>query len=133
MAGQARFDAREATARAAAARAALEELRQGAALEVRQVPELAALAEKRRAQLAGIEAFSDVYRRYTWEVNGVGDIRLAPFHLLASHNRVHGAERPIVHVRGQSREGAESLEILEGGSSRCSPWRTGCDRRSRPT
>src|SRR5439155_535081 len=36
MTVQARFDAREATARAAAARAALEELRQGAALEVRQ-------------------------------------------------------------------------------------------------
>ena len=35
--------------------------------------------------------------------------------------------------QAETREGAESLEILEGGSSRCSPWRTGCDRRSRPT
>ena len=61
-------------------------------------PTLAALAEKRRGQLADIEAFSAVYRRYTWDVTGVADLRLAPFHLLASHNRVHSSEPHSWHI-----------------------------------
>src|SRR5439155_16264513 len=67
-------------------------------LQVRSDPTLAVLAEKRRGQLADVEAFSAVYRRYTWDVAGVGDLRLAPFHLLASHNRVHSAEPHTWHL-----------------------------------
>jgi protein phosphatase len=80
----------------AAARADL-----GAEIEVlqsRSDPVLAALADKRRGQLGDIEAFSAVYRRYTWDVTGVGDLRLAPFHLLASHNRVHSSEPHSWHL-----------------------------------
>jgi protein phosphatase len=61
-------------------------------------PTLMSLAETRRGQLADIEAFSAVYRRYTWDVAGVGDLRLAPFHLLASHNRVHSSEPHTWHL-----------------------------------
>lgn len=94
----------------AAARTALaEEL---AALETRPLPELAPLAEKRRMQLADIEAFSAVYRRYTWDVNGVGDLRLAPFHLLASHNRVHSAEPHAWHLRQLGRLAAADPEVI---------------------
>ena len=94
----------------AAARTALaEEL---AALEARQGPELAGLAEKRRAQLVDIEAFSAVYRRYTWDVQGVGDIRLAPFHLLASQNRVHSAEMHSWHLERLGRLAAADSEVI---------------------
>jgi protein phosphatase len=61
-------------------------------------PLLAALAEKRRGQLLDIEAFSAAYRRYAWDVAGVGDLRLAPFHLLASNNRVHSSEPHTWHL-----------------------------------
>jgi protein phosphatase len=71
----------------AAARAALSE--ELATLNARPQPELSELMTKRRAQVADIEAFSEVYRRYTWDVSGIGDVRLAPFHILASQNRVH--------------------------------------------
>jgi protein phosphatase len=94
----------------AAARTALaEEL---TVLETRPLPELAALAAKRRAQLADIEAFSEVYRRYTWEVRGVGDIRLAPFHLLASHNRVHAGELHSWHLEHLGRLAAADSEVI---------------------
>jgi len=33
--------------------------------------------------------FADAYRRYCWPVNSVADLRLAPFHLLASEGAVH--------------------------------------------
>lgn len=61
-------------------------------LQGRSDPLLTAIADKRRGQLADIEAFSAVYRRYTWDVGSVNDLRLAPFHLLASHNKVHSSE-----------------------------------------
>ena len=94
----------------AAARTALaEEL---ATLETRPIPELASLAEKRRTQLADIEAFSAVYRRYTWDVNGVGDLRLAPFHLLASHNRVHSSEPHSWHLQQLGRLATADPDVI---------------------
>jgi protein phosphatase len=94
----------------AAARTALaEEL---AALETRPIPELAPLAEQRRTQLADIEAFSAVYRRYTWDVKGVGDLRLAPFHLLASNNRVHSGEPHSWHLQQLGRLAAADPEVI---------------------
>jgi protein phosphatase len=35
------------------------------------------------------ERFSDAYRRYCWPVTSLADLRLAPFHLLASEGAVH--------------------------------------------
>jgi protein phosphatase len=75
-------------------------------------PALAALADKRRGQLADIEAFSAVYRRYTWDVAGVGDLRLAPFHLLASHNRVHSSEPHSWHLERLKRLAAADPDVI---------------------
>jgi protein phosphatase len=50
------------------------------------------LLERQRARLAMIEAYTVAYRRYCWDVRSVADLRLAPFHLLASEGAVH-AER----------------------------------------
>jgi protein phosphatase len=81
-------------------------------LESRSDPTLAALADKRRSQLADIEAFSAVYRRYTWDVAGVGDLRLAPFHLLASHNRVHSSEPHSWHLERLRRLAAADSQVI---------------------
>lgn len=72
---------------AAAARVTL--AAEAATLERRNAPELGALVERTRARLTDIEAFSGVYRRYAWGVTSVDEIRLAPFHLLASRGHVH--------------------------------------------
>jgi protein phosphatase len=37
----------------------------------------------------GIGKFVDAYRQYCWTVNSLNDLKLAPFHLLASEGKVH--------------------------------------------
>jgi len=95
---------------AAAARAALTaQLRQ---LERAEQPELAAVIAKTREQFADIEAFSQVYRRYTWDVASVADIRLAPFHVLATQNRVHSADPHGWHLEILGRLAAADTDII---------------------
>ncbi|MBF2066155.1 MAG: polynucleotide kinase-phosphatase [Calothrix sp. C42_A2020_038] len=40
-----------------------------------------------RAQMANL--YVDAYRRYCWNVNNISDIKLAPFHILATEGAVH--------------------------------------------
>jgi protein phosphatase len=40
-----------------------------------------------------VQAFREAYRRYCWDVTGTADLRIAPFHLLASEGRV-SSDRP---------------------------------------
>jgi protein phosphatase len=51
--------------------------------------DLGALSDRteQRAQL--VEMYVDSYRRYCWPVRSVDDLRLAPFHVLASEGKVH--------------------------------------------
>jgi protein phosphatase len=41
------------------------------------------------ARGANAEAYVAAYRRYCWPVKSVEDLRLAPFHLLASEGALH--------------------------------------------
>jgi protein phosphatase len=49
----------------------------------------AALAARYGRRLEAVEAFTEAYRRYCWRVGSVGDLKLAPFHLLATEGAVH--------------------------------------------
>jgi protein phosphatase len=49
-----------------------------------------------RADMA--HAYRDAYRRYCWPVAGIDDLRLAPFHLLACENAVHGDKTHAWHM-----------------------------------
>ncbi|SFK27310.1 polynucleotide kinase-phosphatase [Methylorubrum salsuginis] len=51
--------------------------------------QLEALARKTAERLAAAEAFSAVVRGYAWPVAGIDDLKIAPFHLLASEGQVH--------------------------------------------
>lgn len=42
-----------------------------------------------RGRAARIDAYAKAYRGYCWPVHSVADLKLAPFHLLASENAVH--------------------------------------------
>jgi protein phosphatase len=95
----------------AAARASLEATL--AELERREMAELASAVDRTRQSLADIEAFSDVYRRYSWDVSSVNDLRLAPFHLLASMNRVHTDKAHSWHLEVLARlAGADSGVLI---------------------
>lgn len=51
--------------------------------------ELAELSSWYGERAAMAAAYSDAYARYCWPVHGIDELRLAPFHLLASEGAVH--------------------------------------------
>lgn len=51
--------------------------------------DVATLREQHGARAAMIAAYQDAYRHYCWPVESLADLRLAPFHLLASAGAVH--------------------------------------------
>jgi protein phosphatase len=51
--------------------------------------EAAALAGEYRERLAMAEQYVEAYRRYCWKVDTLDDLKLAPFHILASEGAVH--------------------------------------------
>jgi protein phosphatase len=46
------------------------------------------LLERQRRRVDHIDRYVDAYRRYVWPVDGVSDLRLAPFHILAAASGV---------------------------------------------
>jgi polynucleotide kinase-phosphatase len=65
---------------------------QGSGAEVTQ---LLASAQARRAAAV---RYVDAYRRYCWKVNGLADIKLAPFHLLAWEGRTGFEQTHVWHM-----------------------------------
>jgi len=60
--------------------------------------EIAALVEQyqQRKEAAGL--YVEAYRRYCWTVHSLADLKLAPFHLLASEGAVHTAKDHLWHM-----------------------------------
>jgi protein phosphatase len=56
--------------------------------------------------------FVEAYRQYCWPVEGVGDLKLAPFHLLASEGRVHTDRDHVWHMETLARLCREDTELL---------------------
>lgn len=52
-----------------------------------------------RVRAADAQLFVDAYRRYCWPVRELGDLKLAPFHLLASEGAVHIDKDHAWHMR----------------------------------
>jgi protein phosphatase len=61
--------------------------------------ELGALLERTRVRADDAARFVDAYRRYCWPVGAIDDLRLAPFHLLASENAVHVDKDHLWHMQ----------------------------------
>jgi protein phosphatase len=73
---------------------------------------LAALLGRTRARLANAAEFTAAYQRYSWPVDGLGGVRLAPFAVLASAGAAH-AERPQSwHLAVASRLAAADPELF---------------------
>jgi hypothetical protein len=60
--------------------------------------EVSALEQKLRARAEGVDRYVDSYRRYCWPVRSVDDLRLAPFHLLATEGAVHVDKDHVWHM-----------------------------------
>lgn len=56
------------------------------------------LAERYERRLEAVNLYVDSYRRYCWPVRSVGDLKLAPFHLLATEGQVHIGRDHVWHM-----------------------------------
>jgi protein phosphatase len=76
------------------------------------LPEVSELASRyeRRAELAA--QYVKAYRQYCWSVNSLTDLKLAPFHLLASEGAVHTDKDHAWHMGTLARLCACDPELL---------------------
>lgn len=56
------------------------------------------LIEKYKQRLEAAKLYIDSYRRYCWMVQSVSDLKLAPFHLLATEGQVHVQRDHVWHM-----------------------------------
>jgi len=56
---------------------------------VTQNSEATALLERYQTRQTQVEQYINAYRHYCWDVESLTDLKLAPFHILASENAVH--------------------------------------------
>lgn len=83
----------------AAARASLAEVVATLALTRDNVADVEALLERHRERASAVDKYVDAYRRYCWPVHSLADLKLAPFHLLASEGRVHTDRDHVWHMQ----------------------------------
>ena len=57
------------------------------------------LVERFAARQALVERYSAAYRRYCWPVSSVRELRLAPFHVLATEGAVHADKDHVWHLQ----------------------------------
>ena len=61
--------------------------------------DLSGLLERTRTRAEDAARFVDAYRRYCWPVRTVDELKLAPFHLLASEGAVHIDKNHVWHMQ----------------------------------
>jgi protein phosphatase len=80
--------------------------------------DVAALTERTRARHALAEKYVSAYGRYCWPVSSVDDLRLAPFHLLASEGKVHVDQIHAWHMETLARLCHDAEPLLLATSHR---------------
>jgi protein phosphatase len=65
---------------------------------------------REREEVAGL--YVEAYRRYCWTVHSLTDLKLAPFHLLASEGAVHTAKDHLWHMETLARICEADEELL---------------------
>jgi protein phosphatase len=86
----------------AAARAALP-MAVAALSEVAGNPDAAVLLQQYRERDEAAQLYVEAYRRYCWTVRSLADLRVAPFHFLASEGSVHSDKDHVWHMEMLSR------------------------------
>lgn len=72
----------------------------------------AALLDRYREREARARAYVEAYRRYCWPVESLADLKLAPFHLLASAAGVHADRDHVWHMETLAKACAADPEVL---------------------
>jgi protein phosphatase len=70
------------------------------------------LADRTEVRLQALVKYQDEYRRYCWPVSSIADLKLAPFHLLASEGTVHADKQHTWHMQTLARLCAADSQLL---------------------
>ena len=79
---------------------------------MQRVPGLEALSTHTAGRLNAVERYTLAYQQYCWPVRALGDLKLAPFHVLASEGAVHTDKPHTWHMDMIGRLCAADTEIL---------------------
>jgi len=96
----------------AAARHGLAAAVEALASAAKQNTDLEATLLRYRERAEAAELYVDAYRRYCWTVGSLDDVKLAPFHLLASEGAVHNARDHVWHMETLARICACDAKLL---------------------
>jgi protein phosphatase len=77
-----------------------------------RVEGLAALTQRTEGRLDALAKYRDAYRQYCWPVTSLDDLKLAPFHLLASEGAVHTDKQHTWHMEMLSKLCAAASPML---------------------
>ena len=77
-----------------------------------RVSDLGALSRQTTSRLDAVEHYIQAYRQYCWPVGSLGDLKLAPFHILASEGAVHTDKPHTWHMETIARLCTADSEIL---------------------
>jgi protein phosphatase len=83
-----------------------------------RVPGLEDLTLRIKARFISLIQYREAYRRYCWPVDSLDDLKLAPFHLLASEGAVHTDKQHTWHIETLSRLCAADEALLRATPSR---------------
>jgi protein phosphatase len=95
-----------------AARAALSQAVEVLTVASATNAELTPLLNEYRERLELAQKYVDAYRRYCWPVHSLDDLKLAPFHLLASEGLVHVDKDHVWHMETLARLCAADTGLL---------------------
>ena len=96
----------------AAARAGLSASIAALRMTSNRAPEASELTGRYEGRRAMVEQYVEAYRRYCWTVRSLADLKLAPFHLLASEGAVHADKDHVWHMTTLARLCAVDTELL---------------------
>jgi len=82
-------------------------------------PQVATLLDSYEKRAIMVSQYVDAYRHYCWPVQSLLDLKLAPFHLLASEGAVHSNKDHLWHM-----EQAAKLATAEPQLILATPYRT---------
>lgn len=83
----------------AAARASLVDVIDALNVAAQNNPEITPLLDRYQRRQTAAAKYRDAYRRYCWPVESLDDLKLAPFHLLATEGRLHADRDHVWHMQ----------------------------------
>ena len=77
-----------------------------------RIDSLQELAERTEARLESLAKYREAYRHYCWPVRSIDDLKLAPFHLLATEGSVHTEKQHGWHMEKLAKLCSQDEKLL---------------------